>query len=73
MNHVYATGGREKYFKKLDVGDCVTRAIAIATGKDYKEIYDRINTLAKKERRAIKATLVTVCGNKRLENILNKS
>ena len=55
MNHVYATGGREKYFKKLDVGGCVTRAIAIATGKDYKEIYDRINTLAKKERRTNKS------------------
>ena len=31
-------------------GDCVTRAIAIATGKDYLEIYNIINELAKKEK-----------------------
>ena len=45
----YNDGGRSKYFKGTNVGDCCTRAIAIATGKDYKEIYDRINQLAKKE------------------------
>jgi hypothetical protein len=32
-------GGRSEYFKG-DAGDCVTRAIAIATGIDYKEVYD---------------------------------
>ena len=32
-------GGRSNYFKGKG-GDCVTRAIAIATGKDYKEVYD---------------------------------
>lgn len=51
MRFVYATGGREKYFKAANVGDCVTRAIANATGKDYKEVYDALNELAKKERR----------------------
>lgn len=34
-------GGRSKYFKG-DAGDCVTRAIAIATGIDYKEVYDAL-------------------------------
>ena len=36
-------GGRNKYFKACGVGDCVTRAIAIATDKDYKEVYDEIS------------------------------
>lgn len=41
------TGGREKYFKAEKVGDCVIRAIAIASGKDYKEIYDQLQRLQK--------------------------
>jgi hypothetical protein len=32
-------GGRAKYYKGKEAGDCVTRAIAIATGKDYSEVY----------------------------------
>lgn len=32
-------------------GDCVTRAIAIATGKPYKEVYEEIKIIAAKERR----------------------
>lgn len=35
-------GGRSKYFKAAKVGDCVVRAIAIVTGKDYKEVYNEI-------------------------------
>lgn len=31
-------GGRSQYFKSTG-GDCVTRAVAIATGLDYMEIY----------------------------------
>ena len=34
MEFVYATGGREKYYETIKVGDCVTRAIANATGMD---------------------------------------
>lgn len=45
MEFVYSTGGREKYFKTERVGDCVTRAICNATGKDYKEVYDRLKYL----------------------------
>lgn len=44
LNFVYDDGGRSKYFKG-DVRDCVTRAIAIATGIDYKEVYDTIKKL----------------------------
>lgn len=50
MEFVYATGGREKYYNAIKVGDCVTRAIANATGRDYKEIYDIINSYASRER-----------------------
>ncbi len=39
IDYKYNDGGRSKYFKGTG-GDCVTRAIAIATGKDYKEVYD---------------------------------
>ena len=50
MKWVYDDGGRSRYFKAEHVGDCVCRAISIATGKDYKEVYDDINRLAKSER-----------------------
>jgi hypothetical protein len=52
MKFVHATGGRENYFKAKDVGDCVTRAIANATGIDYKEIYDGLFYLTKKRRKS---------------------
>lgn len=44
MKFIYDDGGRSKYFKG-NAGDCVTRAIAIATGIDYKEVYDTIKDL----------------------------
>ena len=50
MEWVYDDGGRSRYFKAENVGDCVCRAIAIATNKDYKEVYDDINRMAKAER-----------------------
>lgn len=51
MEIIYTDGGRSKYFKAVEVGDCVTRAVAIATDRDYKEVYDEINEFAKRERR----------------------
>ena len=50
MKFIYSDGGRSNYFKAEHVGDCCVRAIANATGLDYKVVYDGINTLAKKER-----------------------
>lgn len=47
MDFVYSTGGRENYFSATNVGDCVTRAICNATGKDYLEVYKRLQTLEK--------------------------
>lgn len=49
MEFVKASGGREKYFKATNVGDCVTRAICNATGKDYLEVYKRLKELSEKE------------------------
>lgn len=42
LPYVYDDGGRSNYFKASRVGDCVCRAIAIASGRDYKEIYNAI-------------------------------
>ena len=49
MKFNYNDGGRSNYFKATSVGDCVTRAISIATGRDYKEVYDRLKEMAKRE------------------------
>ena len=51
MDFVRDDGGRATAgFKGDAAGDCVTRAIAIATGLPYSEVYDQINKLAKLER-----------------------
>lgn len=49
MKFVYDDGGRSKYYKG-HTGDCVTRAIAIGTGRDYKEIYDLVNSYSKSDK-----------------------
>ena len=36
----YTDGGRSKYYTLKDVGDCVVRAIAVATDRDYKEVVE---------------------------------
>lgn len=44
----YDDGGRAAAGFKGDApGDCVTRAIAIATGREYREVYDLINATTK--------------------------
>ena len=48
--HMYHDGGRAEAGFKGNTGDCVTRAIAIATGKPYLEVYNAINELSKNER-----------------------
>jgi hypothetical protein len=42
MAFVYDDGGRKAAGFKGKTGDCVTRAIAIATGKPYQEVYDAL-------------------------------
>jgi len=50
MKFEFNDGGRQKAGFKGHTGDCVTRAIAIVTGKPYKEVYDTINTMSINER-----------------------
>lgn len=45
MKFIYNDGGRSKYFKANNVCDCAIRAIAIATGKDYLEVYNDLKKL----------------------------
>jgi len=47
---IYNDGGRSEAGYRGKTGDCVTRAIAIATGKPYREVYDALNGLAVTER-----------------------
>jgi hypothetical protein len=42
MKIVIDDGGRAAAGFKGSAGDCVCRAIAIASGRHYKEVYDRI-------------------------------
>ncbi len=49
---VYDDGGRAAAGFKGDAGHCVTRAIAIATGLPYREIYDTVNGYSQTERMA---------------------
>lgn len=42
MRFVYDDGGRADAGFVGVAGDCVTRAIAIATGHDYREVYDAL-------------------------------
>jgi hypothetical protein len=42
---VYNDGGRAAAGFKGETGDCACRAIAIATGKPYREVHDGLNAL----------------------------
>lgn len=50
IDFYYNDGGRGAAGYKGRTGDCVTRAIAIATGRDYQEIYSLVNEYAQRER-----------------------
>ena len=47
MKWTYDDGGRSDAGYKGDTSDCVCRAISIATGIPYKEVYDLINKFSK--------------------------
>lgn len=54
MDFVYNDGGRKAAGYTGATRDCVTRAIAIATGIPYQDVYDRLNQLSKSERRGVR-------------------
>lgn len=45
MKFVYDDGGRLEAGFKGTAGDCAVRAVAIATGIPYREVYDRLNEI----------------------------
>jgi hypothetical protein len=51
---VYDDGGRKDAGYKGDTNDCVVRSISIAAQLPYKEVYETINLLGKKERKCKK-------------------
>jgi hypothetical protein len=49
----YNDGGREAAGYRGEAGDCVVRAIAIATGIDYQEVYDELGHRVKASPKAV--------------------
>jgi hypothetical protein len=56
-------GGRAAAGFKGKTGDCVTRAITLATGIPYKEVYEAINQLARAERKGSRKSGVSSARN----------
>lgn len=54
MKYVYDDGGREAAGFKGKAGDCVARAVAIASGKPYAEVYDALAAGMGSQRKATK-------------------
>jgi hypothetical protein len=50
MEYIYNDGGRAASGYRGEAGDCAVRAISIATGIPYKDVYKAINTLGRGER-----------------------
>jgi hypothetical protein len=50
VSFVYDDGGRTAAGYRGTTGDCACRAIAIATGRPYQEVYDLIVAYGKRER-----------------------
>jgi hypothetical protein len=46
---IYDDGGRTEAGFSGDAGDCVTRAIAIATRQPYREVYDALFALGHRQ------------------------
>ena len=46
---VFNDGGRAAAGYKGSTGDCVVRAIAIATGQNYQKVYEGVNQIAGKK------------------------
>jgi hypothetical protein len=51
MKFLHNDGGRAAAGYRGDAGDCVVRAVAIATGKPYAEVYDALSAGQRGQRR----------------------
>lgn len=49
MKYEYNDGGRSEAGYKGSTGDCVVRAISIASQKPYQQVYDLVNSYASNE------------------------
>lgn len=47
MKYIYDDGGRSSAGFRGECGDCATRAISIATGMPYREVYNQLQSLQK--------------------------
>ncbi len=56
MKFIYDDGGRAAAGYKGLAGDCVARAVAIASGRPYEEVYNDLSRLAGRERKSRGAT-----------------
>lgn len=72
MKFVYSTGGREKYFKAENVGDCVCRAISNATNIDYLTVYKMIQELSKNEKCSRKSSARNGVSKDIVDNLLKE-
>jgi hypothetical protein len=59
MHYVYHDGGRAAAGFKGETGDCVVRAIAIATGEDYSSVYYAIYDQMRNWQAASRSRLAT--------------
>lgn len=50
MPWIFDDGGRAAAGYRGEASDCVTRAVAIATGRSYREVYAALNDAATRER-----------------------
>jgi hypothetical protein len=57
MDWIYNDGGRSKYYKRVAQGDCVIRAIAIATNQDYLQVQKDIKKIIRKEKSQYKSNI----------------
>lgn len=55
MTFIYNDGGRADAGYKGDAGDCVCRAISIASKRPYQEVYDRLAEGNKNQRQSKKS------------------
>ncbi len=65
-------GGREQAGYAGWTGDCVCRAIAIATEMPYQTVYDAINMVAKNERRGSRKRGISSARNGVYKNTVHK-
>ena len=70
MKHIYNDGGRAASGYKGSTGDCAVRAAAIATGKSYRQIYNRINEISKSEKTKQKSNARTGVYRKTFDKLM---